>query len=148
MKRKIKFRVWDKEQKRILSHELIDEYDKDGLVLWGDILSGKDKTVELMQYTGLKDKSGREIYEGDIYKRKLDKAARFRDSGSENWCDYWLIHWIEKSSCFTTTCIADYDSNTGKMIKKRSNVNPYSKRFDEMDEYIGNIYENPELLNY
>lgn len=146
MNREIKFRVWDKKQNRMFSHKLINQYDKDGYVLWGDIFSGREETAEIMQFTGLKDKNGREMYEGDIYKRKLDKAGRFRDSGSENWCDYWLIHWIDKHACFTTTCIADYDTNTGKMIKKRSNENPYSKRFDEMDEYIGNIYENPELL--
>lgn len=138
MNREIKFRAWISKNATM---ECPIKLGYDGRHLY----QGEDAIV--MQFTGLKDKNGREMYEGDIYKRKLDKAGRFRNSGSENWCDYWLIHWIDKDACFTTTCIADYDTNTGKMIKTLSNVNPYSKRFDEMDEYIGNIYENPELLN-
>ncbi|WP_288638767.1 YopX family protein [uncultured Lentilactobacillus sp.] len=57
MSREIKFRAWDNECK------VIREYDElKGLTL--DALDASD--VELEQYTGLKDKNGKEIYEGDI----------------------------------------------------------------------------------
>jgi uncharacterized phage protein (TIGR01671 family) len=62
--REIKFRFWEKEKRKMskihylgILHEALSE-DFGGYAMW--------ENIEKMQYTGLKDKKGKEIYEGDI----------------------------------------------------------------------------------
>lgn len=149
MSREIKFRVWEPLNKNMhfLNFAL---YENKGhvnhwvLPLNHQCCSDKNYTimnlnnVEIMQYTGLKDKNGKEIYEGDILRCKCLKKCKL-DSYAEKVIQYKnsLIEWWE-SGCNLGYRLRDSKGKT-MMIK------PTHLRTMEV-EVIGNIYENPELL--
>lgn len=105
--------VWDKENNVVMR-----------------VLCGEDwywiarQYYELMQYTGLKDKIGKEIYEGDVL-RDTEEPAHFQ------------IKWVDEFAGFDFYRIEDGD---------------YMSNFYDLKDLaitsivIGNIYENPELV--
>lgn len=121
MGREIKFRTWSKLYRQWCGGT---NYI-DGVWLGWICRYGKDimtQDVILEQYTGLTDKNGKEIYEGDIV--EIDKYGKFQ------------IIWNEWS------CKFDFDE-----IGKREREEPLlSQDWEEKSEIIGNIHENPELL--
>ena len=82
--------------------------------------------VEIMQYTGCRDKNGIEIYEGDVIKDKYDKT--------------WLVQWYVGAFVITNK-IPDSDGQTST-YSHFNNVSNHHFYF----EVIGNMWENPELL--
>nr|DAY21353.1 MAG TPA: YopX protein [Caudoviricetes sp.] len=119
-----KYRVWDKELQTMLDVSLID-FKKGVLVgehwKFGETNFMSFDEIELMQSTGLFDKNGKEIFEGDI--------VRFFDSL------YTVFYDIEEGSYrlkpHDDRWVVDYMSNFSS---------------EESFEIIGNIYENKEQL--
>ncbi len=72
--REIKFRAWDKSR-----NVMVNDVSTGTITIWNsfDNVSSEAKDCDFMQYTGLKDKNGKEIYEGDI--------VQFRDEGKKEY---------------------------------------------------------------
>ena len=139
MSRDIKFRGWDSVNEVMLPVESINFREGYISLNEGDnSLTDTLEMIELMQYTGLKDKNGKEIYEGDILRCKCLKKCKL-DSCAEKVIQYKnsIIEWWE-SGCNLGYRLRDSKGKT-MMIK------PTHLRTMEV-EVIGNIYENPELL--
>ena len=129
MSREIKFRAWDKETKSMIKEVweigLKSNYNQPWLI-------GDDKRTdnfELMQYTGLKDKNGKEIYEGDILKHIPTFEANYFVKNLTG--GFYLCPNNKDYGEYFASLFAGYDH------KNQCNS----------IEIIGNIYENPELLN-
>lgn len=130
--REIKFRAWDKTHKKMLDRVLAGNHDNLCSLVW---IKEDKKWVnfdsacgELMQYTGLKDKNGKEIYEGDI--------VRVPEHFHDCWNPYVHKEWVG---------VVEYEAPSfyigGEGYEAFRDV---STEFQP--EVIGNIYENPELL--
>ena len=120
MNREIKFRVW--EQTSTTMDYDIDLILKNPSIIPSKLFLSVDSMLKIMQFTGLHDKNGKEIYEGDVLKTKYQDKA--------------IMIWHKEFSCF---CFETID----EVVKGE-----YQYSFKNVEiEIIGNIYENPELLD-
>lgn len=157
MTREIKFRAWDFTHKRMLYDGVCVFYPsypkeiKGGVSLSGQVHLDPEENYHIiplmnhktMQYTGLKDKNGKEIYEGDI----LSFHAFVNSGGMGGYSE----------SDFEGKGVIEYrpDGMTYVIHGRGSHINETmdwlledTTHFEtgESIEVIGNIYENPELL--
>ena len=118
--REIKFRAWIDEE--LLSHEQLIDMDQETHAMYTIITNEEnDDGVKIMQYTGLKDKNGKEIYEGDILAIKGTRNTKYV-VGYREYSGGWQLE-IKGEYC------AEMTQGNCDLLK-----------------VIGNIYENPELL--
>ncbi|NGT51780.1 hypothetical protein G6Z12_07475 [Clostridium perfringens] len=127
MSREIKFRGWYSVNEVMLPVESINFREGYVSLNEGDnSLTDTLEMIELMQYTGLKDKNRKEIYEGDILSIKIYSGDKVIVEGKT------VVEF--KDGCFGV--IWGHD-------KAFLSLNSF---FKAKFEVIGNIYENPELL--
>lgn len=142
MNREIKFRAWHKVKNIMVYDNEDDTYGywdgcrNSNVGMINTILNSQYyKEYKFMQYTGLRDKNGKEIYEGDIVKiTEKEKISKHKVISMKPIIAD--IEWSEEYLTYTliTTSVKDaFESLTDYL--------------DECDiEVIGNIYDNPELL--
>lgn len=122
--REIKYRMWNKKEKKMYKVGVLDFDDEKAYIknyLSYTVSNYMFEDIELMQYTGLHDKNGKEIYEGDI----VDVTRP---------CIYETGTIIFKNGCFfikvkeTLLALWECEPNNYEL------------------EVVGNIYENNDLL--
>lgn len=126
--KEIKFRVWN--GKKMLEWDTdIAAYHSNGIVALmsgGMAFPGRGDSA-LMQFTGLRDKNGREIYEGDIISYEMHTRYLLNSFTSP-------VEWDASLACY----------RAGDVVFARSDEPEYDI-FPHM-EVVGNIYEHPHLL--
>ena len=129
--REIKFRAWHKSEKQWENPDHLFMSMSNQLIGFANLKTGPayHSTYEIMQFTGLHDKNGKEIYEGDII--NLGENGHAKPS---------QIAFNDGSFCIIADWISDKEN---PFIELSTYCNP---AFIKCVEIIGNIYENPELI--
>lgn len=138
MNREIKFRAWDHEQGEMVFGDALDfsfvkhvSYDS------------RDAST-LMQFTGLKDRNGVEIYEGDVITYPNDLYKMFRAIGWQgDLKGRELIFWDSKATAFLGKDLNCLDEGLPLDLIKGRYL--FIMDLAEQAEVVGNICANPEL---
>lgn len=149
-----RFRVWLKKKKKMVATDdfvnisFEDEeicvqtlYFEEGLIIERDLDHYEFDEIELTQSTGLKDKNGKEIFEGDVLEihglRMVVKFGSYR--------------YLEPSNMGCQSFAVVYDG-LGFYVKTFNviapdDISPFEPETLKNSQIIGNIYENKELLD-
>ena len=123
--REFKMKAWLKKEKKMVSIIGIDlnyqyiRYSDDGNLFKDDYKIAEFKDIELLQFTGAKDKAGQEVYEADVIK--------FNDGIDDI---YGLISYDDEDTVY---CVS-YENVTEHLSNMAGDF-----------EIVGNIFENPDL---
>ncbi len=160
MSKDIKYRAWDKARSKMFDVTLINFQDKlvnmdyDNKSDWEETKEKiKDYNVpflriELMECLGVKDKKGKEIWEGDIVKWIFPESVEF---ASKIASIFGVVYWNDGSSCFDVKQISKdiYTTKYKDFVSDADELNFYSDEGQEFIwewiEVVGNIYENKEF---
>lgn len=134
-----KFRCWFKDTGTQAAH-MVEWHELREFKALGDLLkySGENKLFHLMQSTGLKDKNGVEIFEGDILKCTSGIYTNLGATGTGEY-EETIKQVVWKDDSWGTRVISS--NLTSKGAEKSGLV--ISAKYAEV---IGNIHENPKLL--
>jgi uncharacterized phage protein (TIGR01671 family) len=124
--RAIKFRAWDKKEKEMISHNRLFRLDTSNELPFLPLLEKFKDEYEVMEHTGLTDKNGKEIYEKDVVDFDGKKyMVTFANGGFGIWKE------------IRTDLYSD---------ETRDYYEPLWNLILDGCEVIGNLFENPELL--
>jgi len=143
--REIKFRAWDSYQNKMYDWNEICEQDKTGALTLSNLLNGFIEHIKPEQFTGLTDKNGVDIYDGDVVKCNWNKKAGFDYTEVEIIKDRIQIQEVFYSKHFTGFGIAVDKQISEEKYKDIIYLTSY--RAKTFIEIIGNIHETPNLLN-
>lgn len=155
MNREIKFRAWHKVQKR-----MFDVYGFDKMNVYEDSIENQARLVHsiencvLLEFTGLKDKNGKEVYEADIVKFVYYPLGNNRDAYEYSHIkivvfrsgQFGFITKLQLNTQLQPDKCYSHQRNTREIYK----TGDYFERDIDLEadrvEVIGSIYENPELM--
>ncbi len=139
MNREIKFRIWA--DNKFYNKCLIGNTNNTNDEKWTCPMVWLEEQKEwvhcdngiICQYTGLHDKNGKEIYEGDIVLYQ-DWEMAYEGGGNDSFINKGIVEYCEDNCCFNVT--------------ERQTVDLADVLYKDNEdlEVIGNIYDNPELL--
>lgn len=130
-----KFRAWHNELGRMMSiknmwfqDSCLEELELNDSVM-NDYITAYPDEIELMQSTGLLDKNGKEIFEGDI----VTDGEFIREIRNHQTLGFYMLDEEENERFFSDSASLEDFEEDAKIVS-------------EILEIIGNIYENPEML--
>lgn len=156
MNREIKFRVWDRDYKMMhivgdFNHDSL-KIDEDNNIYYLNLqcmeasphkgIDPENCTYRLMQYTGLKDKNGKEVYEGDIIQFVWGEDSCWGKAGTYKGYITFGKSEFEVEYIDREEKIMHCDKDGLHEKNKTDNAGALFSWSDEV-EVIGNIYDNP-----
>jgi len=113
------YREWEDLYRNIISEIMVNTDEH------GNFVSYKVIPETVSQFTGLTDKNGIKVFENDIFKEKEDETYKINNH---------VVYWNKETGQWCQRCNCKYTSGSSLWLS--------SKRC----EVIGNIFDNPELL--